>query len=134
MSKPDQQGKFAAGGGHASSQTCSAKLEPIIPPSGIGDRPLSLLACPSMLEMNIGIPIPPSLWIITCMSAYIWARLAVSVSPRAATSSWSNFSFFQAASFQGASDLKNSVNAKSALGRALTLPKPTGCFIQCVDQ
>ena len=41
------------------------------------------------------------------MSAYIWVRLARSVSPRAATSSWSNFSFFQPASFQGASDLKN---------------------------
>src|SRR5437667_3315810 len=68
------------------------------------------------------------------MSAYIWARLTASVSPRATTNNWSNFSFFQAASFQGASDLKNKVNARSALGRALTLPKPTGCFIQCVDQ
>ena len=46
------------------------------------------------------------------MSAYIWARLASSVSPRAATSSWSNFSFFQPDSFHGASDLKNSVNSQ----------------------
>ena len=84
--------------------------------------------------MNIGMPMPPSSWIITCMSAYIWVRLAWSVSPRAATSSWSNFSFFQPASFQGASDLKNSVSARSALGRGLMLPKPTGCFIQWVDQ
>ena len=68
------------------------------------------------------------------MSAYICLRLASSVSPRAATSSWSNFSFFQPDSFQGASDLKNSVSSTSALGRGLTLPKPTGCFIQWFDQ
>src|SRR5688572_1705086 len=55
-SKPDQGGELAARGRHASSQTCSAKLEPIIPPSGIVDRPLTLPLCPSMLEMNIGIP------------------------------------------------------------------------------
>ena len=42
---------------------------------------------------------PASLWIITCMSAYICLRLARSVSPRAATSSWSNFSFFKRDSF-----------------------------------
>ena len=35
-----------------------------MPPSGIGDRPLSLLLCPSRLEMNIGMPMPPSLWIM----------------------------------------------------------------------
>ena len=66
--------------------------------------------------MNIGMPMPPSLWIIICMSAYICVRLAASVSPRAATSSWSNFSFFQPASFQGASDLKNSVSSQVGAG------------------
>ena len=60
-------------------------------------------------------------------------RLAWSVSPRDATSSWSNFGF-EPASFHVASDWKNSVKARSALGRVLTLPNPTGCFIQCVDQ
>ena len=69
-----------------------------MPLIGIDDRPLSLLLWPSRLEMNIGMPMPPSLWTSTCMSAYIWARLAWSTSPRAATSSWSNFSFFQVAS------------------------------------
>jgi len=87
-----------------------------------------------MFDMKNGMPMPLPSWIITCMSAYICARLAVSGSPRAATSSWSNFSFFHADSFHGASDLKNDVSSTSALGRGLIAPNPTGCFIQCCDQ
>ncbi|MNT18330.1 hypothetical protein D3C72_1535220 [compost metagenome] len=77
---------------------------------------------------------PASSWIMVCMSAYNCLRLAVSVSPRAATSSWSNLGFFQRDSFQGASDLKNCVRMVSALGRGLTLPKPTGLLSQWFDQ
>lgn len=44
----------------ACSQTCSANEVPIMPPIGIGDRPLSLLLCPSRLEVKNGMPMPPS--------------------------------------------------------------------------
>ena len=44
------------------------------------------------------------------------------------------FSFFQALSFQVESDLKNSVNSTSALGRGLMLPMVSGCFIHTFDQ
>ena len=58
-----------------------------------------------------------------CISPYICLRLASSVSPRAShQQACRTVSFFQALSFQGESDLKNSVNSESALGRGLMLP------------
>ncbi|MCY1531535.1 hypothetical protein D9M68_667640 [compost metagenome] len=68
------------------------------------------------------------------MSAYICFRFASSVSPRAASSNWSNCPLFQPDSFMPASDWKNRLNSRSAVGRVPTLPKPSGCFIQWLDQ
>ena len=44
------------------------------------------------------------------------------------------FRFSEALSFQVESDLKNSVNSTSALGRGLMLPMVSGCFILTFDQ
>src|ERR1044072_77197 len=84
--------------------------------------------------MNTGRAMPQPSCTRVCISPYICLRLASSRSPRAATRSWSNFSFFQALSFQVESDLKNKVNSTSALGLGLMLPMVSGCFIQTFDQ